>query len=112
MNNAVRLALTNYSNFRGRTKRQDFWLWYLFTVLLTIPTAILDSLIFPSHSYIGNATGLFLVIPFIAACTRRMHDVGKRGWWILIPFANLFLLVQPSGPDNEFDPAPTTALSS
>lgn len=103
MNNAIRLALANYSNFRGRTKRQDFWLWYLFTVLLTIPTAILDSLIFPSHSYIGNVTGLFLLIPSLAAGTRRMHDVGKRGWWLLIPFVNIFFLVQPSGPLNRFE---------
>ena len=103
MNNAIRLALTNCSNFRGRTKRQDFWLWCLFAVLLTVPTAILDSLIFPGHSYIGNATGLFLLLSVISAGTRRMHDVGKPGWWLLIPYANLFFLVQPSGPLNRFE---------
>ena len=103
MNNAVRLALTNYSNFRGRTKRQDFWLWYLFTIILTVPTAILDRLIFPGHGYIGNITGLFILIPSLATGTRRMHDVGKRGWWLLIPLVNIYFLVQPSGPLNQFE---------
>ncbi len=103
MNRAVRLALANYAVFRGRTKRQDFWLWYLFTVLLTIPTSILDRLLFAGHSYVSNLAALFIVIPSIAAGTRRMHDVGKRGWWLIIPFANLYFLVQPSGQLNQFD---------
>ncbi len=103
MNNAVRLALNNYAIFRGRTKRQDFWLWYLFTVLLTIPTSIFDRIFFAGRSYAENFAALFILVPSIAAGTRRMHDVGKRGWWLLIPFANLYFLVQPSGQLNQFD---------
>jgi uncharacterized membrane protein YhaH (DUF805 family) len=103
MNNAVRLALLNYSNFRGRTKRQDFWLWYLFTVLLTIPTSVLDRVLFSGHTYIQNLATIFIIVPSISAGTRRLHDVGKRGWWLIAPFANLFFLVQPSGPMNQFE---------
>ena len=103
MNNAVRQALNNYAVFSGRTKRQDFWLWYLFTVLLTIPTSILDRLLFAGHSYVSNLAALFIILPSITAGTRRMHDVGKRGWWLLVPFVNLYFLVQPSGPLNQFE---------
>ena len=103
MNNAVRLALLNYSNFRRRTKRADFWFFYLFTVLLNIPTSILDRLLFGGHGYIENVTALFLIVPFFSAGVRRMHDVGKRGWWFFIPFADFYYSVQPSGPMNEFD---------
>jgi uncharacterized membrane protein YhaH (DUF805 family) len=103
MNNAVRLALLNYSNFRGRTKRADFWFFYLFTVLLNIPTSILDRLLFAGRGYIENLAALLLIVPSIAVGVRRMHDVDKRGWWLLVPFANIFFLVQPSGPMNRFD---------
>ncbi len=103
MNRAIALAVQNYAVFRGRTKRQDFWLWYLFTVLLTIPTSILDRLLFAGHSSVSNLAALFIILPSITAGTRRMHDVGKRGWWLLIPFANLYFLVQPSGPVNQFE---------
>lgn len=103
MNNAVRLALLNYSNFRGRTKQADFWFFYLFTVLLNIPTSILDRLLFAGRGYIENLAALLLIVPSIAVGVRRMHDVDKRGWWLLVPFANIFFLVQPSGPMNRFD---------
>ena len=103
MNDAVRLALLNYSNFRGRTKRADFWFFYLFTILLNIPTAILDRLLLGGHGYIENLSGILLIVPSIAVGVRRMHDVDKRGWWLLVPFANLYFLVQPSGSMNRFD---------
>ena len=103
MNNAVRLALLNYSNFRGRTKRADFWFFYLFTILMNIPTSILDRILFAGHAYTSNLAGLLLIVPSIAAGVRRMHDVGKRGWWLLFPFANIYFLVQPSGPLNQFE---------
>ena len=103
MNNAVRLALLNYSNFRGRTKRADFWFFYLFTVLLNIPTSILDRLLFAGHQYIENLAALLLIVPSIAVGVRRMHDVDKRGWWLLVPFANIYFLAQPSGSMNRFD---------
>ena len=103
MNRAVRLALANYAVFKGRTKRADFWFFYLFTILLNIPTSILDRILFAGSAYISNLAGIFLIIPIIAAGVRRMHDVGKRGWWTIVPFANIYFAVQPSGPMNEFD---------
>ena len=47
------------------------------------------------------------IIPGIAAACRRMHDVGKSGWFMLIPFYNLFLAVSPGdvGP-NKYGPDP------
>lgn len=112
MNNAVRLALNNYAVFRGRTLRRDYWLFWLFTIIISIAAGIIDSGFFNGHAYTQNLVSIFLLIPSIATGTRRMHDVGKRGWWLIVPFANIYFLVQPSATDNEFGPAPTTAMSS
>ena len=103
MNEAVRHVLSNYAIFRGRTTRRNFWFFYLFTILLNIPTSILDHILFAGRTYVSNVSGLFLIVPSISAGVRRMHDVGKRGWWLLVPFVNIYFLVQPSGPLNQFE---------
>lgn len=103
MGDAVKHVLNNYAVFRGRTTRRNFWLFYLFTILLNIPTSILDRVLFAGHQYVSTYAGFFLIIPSISAGVRRMHDVGKRGWWLLIPFVNIYFLVQPSGPLNQFE---------
>jgi uncharacterized membrane protein YhaH (DUF805 family) len=60
-------------------------------------------LLFGGHAYIENLSAILLIVPSIAVGVRRMHDVDKRGWWLLVPFANLYFLVQPSGSMNRFD---------
>ena len=103
MSDAVRHALNNYAVFRGRTTRRNYWFFYLFLILLNIPTTILDRILFAGRGYVSNLVGLLLLVPLIAAAVRRMHDVGKRGWWLLVPFANIYFLVQSSGPLNQFE---------
>lgn len=103
MKEAVRHALNNYAIFRGRTTRRNYWFFYLFTILLNIPTSILDRILFAGRAYISNLAGIFLLVPLISAAVRRMHDVNKRGWWLLVPFVNIYFLVQPSGSMNRFD---------
>lgn len=55
---------------------------------------------------------LAVVIPFLAAGARRLHDMGQSGWWqliVFVPFGGIVLLVfwvQPSGADNEYGPRP------
>lgn len=103
MINAVKLALNNYAIFHGRTKRADYWFFWLFTLLASIVAAKIDTVLSSSHTYVQSLAELFLFIPSIATGTRRMHDVNKRGWWLIVPFLNIFFLVQKSGPLNEFD---------
>jgi len=103
MGEAVRLAFTNYAIFKGRTSRANYWYFYLFSVLLNIPAAIIDRVVFNGHAYVSNLSGLFLIIPIISAGVRRMHDIDRRGWWLLFPLVNIYLLCQPSGPMNRFD---------
>jgi len=105
MNNAIRLALNNYAIFRGRTIRRDYWLFWLFTIIVSVSASIIDGAFFGNHTYLESLSSIFLFIPSIAIGTRRMHDVGKRGWLLIIPFVNIYFLVQPTGPDNEFGPA-------
>lgn len=103
MNNAIRLALTNYAVFRGRTLRRDYWLFWLFTIIISASAGFIDTAFFDGHTYIESLSSIFLFTPLLAVGVRRMHDVGKRGWWLIIPFVNIYFLVQPSGSFNKFD---------
>ena len=111
MNNAIKLAFQNYAVFKGRTLRRDYWFFWLFEIIVSYASQIIDRGFFGNHGYALTLVDLFLVIPSLATGTRRMHDVGKRGWWLIIPFVNIFFLVQPSDGDNRFGPRQTTTGS-
>lgn len=98
-------VLKNYAKFDGRARRSEFWYFVLFNLIIS---AVLR--------YIGGAIGfnmlesiysLAVLIPNIAVGIRRMHDIGKSGWFILIPFYNIYLFAQDSQPgDNEYGANP------
>ena len=82
-------ALQRYREFSGRSRRKEFWMYTLFYLLLAIGALFLDNLF--GFISIGDVRGpfytLFVVImflPTIAVSVRRLHDVGKSGWWLLV----------------------------
>lgn len=102
-----KLAFRNYANFDGRSSRKEYWMYILFYVLILFGLMILDNLF--NNSIIGIVVGLFqivFIIPSLSVAVRRLHDVNKNGWFLLlsfIPLANfylLYLLVQPSSPSS------------
>ena len=131
-----------YAQFKGRASRSEFWYFVLFNLVVSIVFAILDNILGTSYSYevatntMATATteaasvsvtqtigylqsfyGLAVIIPSLAVSVRRLHDLGKSGWWILlavIPLVNLigffvllYFYVQDSQPgENEYGPNP------
>ncbi len=86
-------VLQNYANFSGRSRRSEYWYFTLFNLFAIISTAILDRLFGttfdlgfgPSpYGYITILYYFFILIPSLAVLVRRLHDVGKSGWFILI----------------------------
>ncbi len=91
---AVSSGLSNYTNFSGRATRPEFWLFILFLFLVNVFSSILDGIL--GTNFISNLSSLALLVPSLSVSVRRMHDVGKSGWFLLVPFYNLYLYVQPS----------------
>ena len=91
---AVRRFFTHYADFSGRSRRSEYWWVVLFNWLVS---AILTQ-IFPNGGLIVTLWSLAILVPTLAVCVRRLHDVGKAGTfylWILLPIAGyIILLVQ------------------
>lgn len=82
-------VLKKYAIFSGRARRSEYWYFVLFDSLILIALQIVGF-------YIGNEIlyalySLAVLIPSLAVGVRRMHDVNKSGWFILIPIYNLIL---------------------
>ena len=72
---AISRGFTNYFTFSGRASRPEYWWWVLFTALVAIiPLSILATF-----------------IPSLALASRRLHDIGKSGWWQILPLGGLIL---------------------
>ncbi len=112
-------VLKQYADFSGRARRKEYWMFVLFNIIFGFAAALLDNLLGIAIEGIGYGPiyGLYLLamlIPAIAVGVRRLHDIGKSGWMMLvvfIPFVGaiwlLILFVMDSKPGaNEYGPNP------
>jgi uncharacterized membrane protein YhaH (DUF805 family) len=81
-----------YAEFSGVSSRSQYWYFILGTTVISF---IIQSLL---GDFGGNVFTLATLVPTIAVAVRRMHDVGKSGWFILVPIYNFILLVTPTKP--------------
>ena len=91
MGNAISTCFRKYATFTGRATRSEYWFFFLFTIIVQLVA-----------NAIGIAAGseaiiwlvyLVFFIPGIAVNARRMHDVDKSGWFMLIPIYSFILAV-------------------
>jgi uncharacterized membrane protein YhaH (DUF805 family) len=82
-------VLKQYADFSGRARRKEYWMFVLFNMIFAIVAMILDNVLGIAMEGIGYGPlyGLYalaMLIPGLAVTVRRLHDVGKSGWMILI----------------------------
>ena len=115
-------ALKKYAVFSGRARRTEFWYFVLFNIIVTIVLSVIDRLIgtFSGASNIGILSGIYglaVLIPTLAVTVRRLHDIDRTGWWILlglIPLIGTIVLLvfylTPGTPgSNRYGPDPKQA---
>lgn len=124
-----KVVFKNYANFEGRARRSEFWYFTLFNILISIGLTFLDNLMgLNTTRYIGDSnfaysSGMFnnlfsiaVLIPTLAVGARRLHDIGKSGWWqliMLVPIVGYIILIVFWATDgeqgsNEHGPNPKT----
>jgi len=94
---AIRSVLSKYATFSGRASRSEFWLWVLAMLIFFTITQIIDAFVIaPMLGFevwdenagqpLSLVFSLILLSPTLAVSARRLHDIGKSGWWLLIGF--------------------------
>jgi len=97
---AVKICLSKYVNFEGRAGRSEFWWFFLFQVIVAVVFGLVSDML-------QGLASLLLLLPAISVGARRLHDIGKSGWFQLLGFIPiigwlvlLYWFVQPSAPGS------------
>lgn len=100
---AIERCFKKYAEFNGRAHRAEFWWWVLFVFILSWGGQII------SQSF-GTLVSLITLLPSLAVAARRLHDIGRSGWWQLVGFipvlgwlVMVYWCVQPSQGPNRYD---------
>lgn len=118
---AIKSVLSKYVTFSGRARRSEFWWWYLAMIILSVILYVITG---KGESDMGNLVStivaLAVFLPNLAVAIRRLHDIGKCGWWVLInlvPLVGWIILlifyVRDSEPGtNQYGPNPKDVVEA
>ena len=108
-------ALKKYAVFSGRSRRKEYWMFVLFQVIISCVIAVVE--VFFNTSFLSAIFALATIVPSVAVPVRRLHDIGRTGWWFLISLIPLigsivllvFACTDSEPGDNEYGPNPKRA---
>ena len=112
-------ALKKYAVFGGRSRRKEYWYFVLFSLIVSLVLSAVDALLgtFSSSTNVGLLGGIYglaIIIPSIAVSVRRLHDIDRTGWWVLISLVPVigtivllvFAVLDGTPGENRFGPNP------
>ena len=112
-------AFSKYFQFQGRARRAEYWWFTLFNALMSTGITIVENGtgLTDMEASFGPLSALYLLVTLLPTLTlgvRRLHDIGRSGWWLLIgiiPFIGIlvllvFVCIDSEHGDNAFGPSP------
>ena len=84
---SIKLFFINYSNFKGISSRSEFWYAQLFLIIMGLITTAIDQTFFKyllTGSPLNDIFNIITIVPIYSLSCRRLHDIGKSGWWVLL----------------------------
>ncbi|MCY3713651.1 MAG: DUF805 domain-containing protein [Gemmatimonadetes bacterium] len=114
-------VLKKYAVFEGRARRKEYWMFFLFSVVIVTILTVIDEFMGLKFELGGENLGflstlyyLGIAIPYLAVIVRRLHDTDRSGWWILISLIPLiggiillvFTIIEGTKGENRFGPDP------
>lgn len=76
---SIQVCFAKYATFEGKASRSEYWWFALFCVLGSLIVSVINP-------KLGLVFNLAVLLPTVAAATRRLHDTNRSGWWQLIAF--------------------------
>ena len=116
-----------YAVFSGRARRQEYWIFFLVSALVTIFLVVTEEFMGWKFEMDGDDLGFLstlyhiaIFIPYLAVTIRRLHDTDRSGWWVLIALIPLvgaivllvLLMLTGTRGDNRFGPDPKASEAS
>ena len=90
-------VLKKYATFSGRARRKEYWMFTLFSFIISIILAIVDGAVglkaYQDEGLFGTLYSAFIFIPSLAVASRRLHDIGKSGWLLLVIYVPMILFI-------------------
>ncbi len=107
-------VLKKYAVFKGRATRAEYWYFSLFNIIIAVLISIISSIIKNNLNLLLILYILLTLIPSIAVSIRRLHDIGKSGWMILISWIPLvgtiwifvLMMTDSNAGENKYGPNP------
>lgn len=121
-------VLKQYAVFQGRSRRKEYWMFFLFNtiinfLLIVLHMALMEDVTFYQRGFamfpIYSIYSLAVFLPVLGVSIRRLHDIGKGGWWVLLNFipviGNIWFIVlmcmDGSPGENEYGPNPKEEIA-
>ena len=111
---SVTSVFTKYVDFSGRARRSEYWWWVLvYSVVGGVLSGLANSTGSTAIAVISVIVFLACLLPNLAVSARRLHDIGRSGWWLLLELTCVGAIViliwacmdsQPG--DNQYGPNP------
>jgi len=99
-------VLKKYTVFTGRARRQEFWMFFLFNVIISVVLSVVASFA-KGLAILSVIYSLAVLLPGIAVAIRRMHDTDRSGWWLFVPIVPIvFALTAGTSGENKFGADP------
>ncbi|EGA88925.1 hypothetical protein GPDM_12916 [Planococcus donghaensis MPA1U2] len=77
-------------DFKSRSRRKEYWMFILWTTIISVVLSIIEIIagleIAPDIGLLSTIFTLVILIPSISVTVRRLHDIGRTGWWLLLSF--------------------------
>jgi len=111
-------VLKKYTVFKGRSRRKEYWMFFLFNFIISFVLGFVEVLA-GGPGVVVNLYSLAVLIPGIAVAVRRLHDTNRSGWWLLIGFIPLigtivllvFMVQDSQEGDNQYGSNPKVAAA-
>jgi uncharacterized membrane protein YhaH (DUF805 family) len=90
----IAVLRNHFADFNGRATREEFWYYFLFNVVISTGLGLIGGLI--GFDWLSSIYSLAVFVPTLALAVRRLHDIGKSGWWycvVFIPLAGFIWLI-------------------
>ena len=115
MNYYLDCIKSKYCCFAGRARRKEYWMFALVNFVITLILGVIDQM--ATGGILQLVYGLAILLPGLGVSVRRLHDIGKSGWWLLlglIPIVGpivllVFVCLDGKPGTNEYGPNPKGA---